>query len=78
MSSPEECPSCKANLVGGSIWQTFRDQYGSDEKADEVAAMYGATRTKGNWGRAIACYDLKKDRTTGWLCPDCDHRWGRS
>jgi hypothetical protein len=46
-------------------------------RADSVAANYGATRTSGRWGRAIALYDLDLDRTVSFRCPDCDHEWPR-
>ena len=71
------CPHCAADLDGGSIWQTFMDQYGDEAKADEVAENYGATRTQGRWGRCIALYDRDKDRTVGYRCPDCDGEWER-
>lgn len=45
--------------------------------ADEVASQYGATRTKGNWGRQIGLYDMDKDRTVAWKCPDCGETWER-
>ena len=45
--------------------------------ADEVSGNYGATREKGNWGRAIGIYDMEKDRTVRWKCPDCNHEWPR-
>ena len=87
------CPSCNADLDGGSIWQTGYDlardgkhfyQAGMDagheeaEKlADAYAAAYGATREKGRWGRQIGICSLEHDRTVAWRCPDCNHEWGR-
>jgi hypothetical protein len=53
------CPSCKVNLDGGSIWQHFMDKTNSEEEADRIAAMYGATRTKGQWGREIGMPRLR-------------------
>lgn len=46
-------------------------------RADKYAAAYGATRTTGKWGREIGIYDMGKDRTVAWKCPDCDHEWPR-
>lgn len=77
MNEHGHCPNCGVSLDGGSIWQHFRDKEGSDEEADRIASMYGATREKGNWGRAIGIYDIFKDRTVRWKCPDCDHEWNR-
>jgi hypothetical protein len=69
------CPSCKVDLDGGSIWETGLELHGSEERADSYAAAYGATRTKGKWGREIGLYDLFKDRTVRYQCPDCGHEW---
>jgi hypothetical protein len=49
----------------------------AEARADEVASNYGATRTKGRWGRLIGIYDDVKDRTVAWRCPDCNHEWPR-
>lgn len=45
--------------------------------ADKYAACYGADRTKGRWGRAIGIYDIDRDRTVKWKCPDCEGEWDR-
>ena len=71
------CPNCKSNLEGGLIFDTFMEQYGDRERALSVASGYGATETAGRWGREIRLYDLVKDRTTGFRCPDCGHEWRR-
>lgn len=72
------CPACDADLNGGSIWQTFKKQGASDAEADDIAAMYGATRANGQWGRQIAIYSRDQDRTVAFRCPDCDHEWSRA
>lgn len=72
-----KCPNCATDLNGGLIWQTFKDQSDSDAEADRIAAMYGATRTHGQWGRLIAIYSLETDRTVAFKCPDCEHEWPR-
>jgi rubrerythrin len=72
------CPNCNANLDGGSIWGHFFQKTGSEEQADKAAAVYGANREKGQWGRAIALYDRDEDRTVAWKCPDCGHVWERT
>jgi hypothetical protein len=69
------CPVCNASLDGGSIWQHFFEQRGDEAEADRVAEMYGATRTRGQWGRVIAIYCLGLDRTVAHRCPDCRHEW---
>ena len=71
------CPNCKTDLDGGSIWEHFFKESGSETEADRIAAMYGATREKGKFGRVIALYDRDKDCTVAWKCPDCEHVWER-
>ena len=78
MTDHGHCPACNADMNGGSIWQTMLEQSGGDEaEADRKAAMYGATRTSGRWGKAIALYDVRLDRTEHYLCPYCEHVWKR-
>ena len=72
------CPACHADMNGGLIWQTFKDKGETDEECDRIALMYGATRTSGQWGRAIALYDREEDRTVAHRCPDCNHEWKRT
>jgi hypothetical protein len=72
------CPACGADLDGGSIWEHFYAKTGSEAEADKTAKSYGATRTSGNWGRALGIYNMDLDRTVGWECPDCTHYWGRN
>jgi hypothetical protein len=55
----------------------FFNQTGSEQKATEIAENYGATKQHGQWNRAIAIYDIERDRTTDWQCPDCNHQWAR-
>lgn len=71
------CPNCKADLDGDLIYDTFMEKHGDEQKALETAAMYGATKTEGRWGRQIGIYSVDKDRTVAHRCPDCGHTWGR-
>jgi hypothetical protein len=71
------CPNCNKDLDGTLIWDSFFDMYGDVDKADESASMYGATREKGKWGLKIGIYDMDRDMTTHWKCPDCAHEWPR-
>ena len=78
MSEHGHCPNCGVDLDGGSIYEHFLKEYNGDEaKALEVAAMYGATKEKGQFGRQIGIYDRDKDRTVAHKCPDCNHEWPR-
>ena len=72
------CPSCKSDLDGDLIYETFIGQGMTPEKALETANMYGATETSGWWGRVIGISCMDQDRTVEWMCPDCGHRWDRT
>ena len=71
------CPNCNANLEGGLIYEHFLAEDQDEERALTTAAMYGATKTTGRWGKAIGIYDLDQDRTVAWRCPECNHEWSR-
>lgn len=49
----------------------------AEQRADAYASAYGATRTKGRWGRAIGISSMELDRIVLWMCPDCNHEWPR-
>lgn len=72
------CPNCGVDLDGGSIWEHFFKETGSEVEADRIAGRYGATRERGQWGREIGIYDWSTDRTRSWKCPDCSHEWSRT
>ena len=72
-----KCPYCGADLNGGSIWDYFFKQTGSEEEADRISEGYGASKGNGQWGRQIGIYDMDKDRTVRWQCPDCKGEWPR-
>ena len=77
MRGSKRCPSCGSNLEGDLIWDTFYDKTKDEAEADRVAALYGATRTEGRWGRAISLYSIERDCTYAFQCPDCNHEWIR-
>lgn len=72
------CPNCKLNLDGEPIWEFFYKQKGSEAEADRIAAMYGATREKGCFGKVIGIYSMVKDKTVAYRCPECNHEWKRT
>lgn len=46
--------------------------------ADDYAQSYGATRTRGQWGRAIHVKFLHEGgerKPDLWRCPECQHEW---
>lgn len=58
---PTTCPNCKANWQGDPIPPKHQSLFG------------GST----HYSRLIAIYDVEKDRTVAWLCPDCDYKMER-
>lgn len=78
------CPNCKVSLDGGGIWDHFfnqklkelQDGVEAELEADRISEMYGASRTKGRWGREIGI-ELDRDRIEFWRCPDCNYEWPR-
>lgn len=63
MSYPSECPNCGADLRGERIPQEYIDKgYYSPEDP--------------YYYRVIAEYSIELDRSTNWICPDCNHKWG--
>jgi hypothetical protein len=72
------CPACGTSWEGGLVWDHFFEETKSEEEATRIAEMYGATRTEGRWGRQVGLYDMMKDRTVGYQCPDCGHVEGRT
>lgn len=68
-----------ALTTGGDTWPSVPAERLSEAeaRADRYASHYGATREHGRWGRQIGIYDMDKDRTVRWRCPDCEHEWPR-
>jgi len=56
-STTPTCADCGASWDGGPIPQEMRHHY---------APPY-------RWGREIAIYDQRRDRTVALRCPDCGH-----
>lgn len=56
-----ECPGCGADLTGEPIPQDQRWMFGG--------ALY--------FDRRIGEYDSRADRTIGYRCSICNHRWSR-
>jgi hypothetical protein len=85
------CQRCGVSFDGGSIWEHFYAEKMADtsdlalpeaeasvaaaQYATEVAAHYGATRERGQWGRQIGLSN--GDSVRSWMCPDCGHIWPR-
>ena len=76
---PKHCPCCNAGFETDDIYEFFLKQKGDETKALESAKMYGWKKESPcSFYRCIGVYDMEKDRTTHWQCPDCKHRWERT
>lgn len=74
------CPHCNASLDGDLVTDYPLSQGKSKEEALAYAASYEGWNKHGEnnrWCRAIALYDVAKDRTTAYRCPDCHKTWKR-
>jgi len=74
------CPFCKTSLDGDLVIDYPLSQGKSREEALAYAASYAGWNEHGDanrWGRAFALYDIGKDRTTAYRCPDCGQTWER-
>jgi len=56
---PDECPCCKASLVGDKIPEKYLDEHG-----DET-----------HYSRAIWVSSMKRDMGVAYRCPDCKEYW---
>lgn len=74
------CPHCNADLDGDLVINYPLSQGKTMGEALEYAKSYEGWkkhRAFNRWGRAIALYDIDKDRTTAYRCPDCQGTWER-
>lgn len=55
------CPHCGAQWQGEEIPEDQRELFGN------------AT----HFSKLIGIYSLEEDRTTHWMCPECETRWKR-
>lgn len=58
----DHCLVCGADWDGGSIPEGIREHYSPPYR----------------WSRKISVYDVVKDRTVAFQCPDCGHTFGRT
>lgn len=61
MSDFTHCPKCGADFQGPPIPEQHRQHYGKHT----------------HFSRLIGIYDMDRDRTVAWRCPDCGHEWPR-
>ena len=59
------CSACGADLRGGPIPTEYLHMYGG-----EAVCPYGCGSPR-HYSRLIGIYDIERDRTASWLCPDC-------
>lgn len=56
------CPQCKTDLTGPAIPDEYKDMYNPDST---------------HYQRQIGIYDMEKDMTMSYRCPDCQYNWCR-
>lgn len=61
------CSHCGADLRGPRIEPRLREMYGGD-----VECRHGCG-AESHYSRLIGIYDIERDRTVEWMCPDCKH-----
>lgn len=76
--TPKSCPNCKSNLESQDIYEYYLNEYKDGIKALESASFYGWKPEKPCcFSRCIGIYDMDRDVTSHWQCPDCKHKWER-
>lgn len=66
------CPACSANLIAGDIPKESRHYYLGFKK--NSSGVYEPQEDDGRplyYYRTIGIYDMEKDRTVAYRCPDC-------
>ena len=74
------CPHCKTSLDGDLVIDYPLSQGKSMEEALAYAKFHAGWSEHGEanrWGRATGIYDMTKDRTIAYRCPDCGQTWER-
>ena len=61
MSDTRYCPHCGSDQRGDAIPEEHKRLYGGD----------------GYFYRTVGIYDMDRDMTVEWKCPDCSGRWPR-
>ena len=61
-----ECPNCGADLRSTPIPAVSLHLYGGNP----ICADCGQPH---HYSKLIAVYDVRRDRTDHWRCPDCGH-----
>lgn len=75
---PKECPKCKCSLESDDVYQYYLDCGYTPENALKCAESYGWSAEKPTrFNRVTGIYDIDRDRTTHWKCPDCAFVWSR-
>jgi len=66
------CSECGADLRGPIIEPRYRYMYGEDG----VDCRHGCGNEP-HYSRLTGIYDIERDRTVAWRCPDCGHEEAR-
>jgi predicted RNA-binding Zn-ribbon protein involved in translation (DUF1610 family) len=65
------CSACGSNLRGPIIEPSHREMYGG-----YVECRHGCG-SEPHYSRLMGIYDMERDRTVAWRCPDCGHEEAR-
>lgn len=65
------CSACGADLRGSTIPVESRHLYGG-----HMECRYGCGNEP-HYSRLMGIYDVERDRTVAWQCPDCGHEEAR-
>ena len=74
------CPHCNADLDGDLVIDSLIKFGYPQNEVIEYAKYYQGYSEYGEFNRftrKIGIYDVNKDRTIKWRCPDCKKTWGR-
>ena len=69
------CPHCNADLDGDLVIDYPLSQGKTKEEAIAYVINYSGWTEHGElnrWDRRIGIYDMSRDRTTHYVCPDCN------
>ena len=71
------CINCGYDLNDEYVWDFYFNIYGNEEKANEIAAMFGASKGCGRFGKEVlvTSYDKHWNKLPKfYMCPKCEGR----
>lgn len=72
------CPNCNLDFDDQDIVTVFINQGKSKEEALHIAvSCYGYKNGATKFNKRISIYDMRKDKTVQYKCPNCNYTWER-